>query len=191
MRLGVFGGEFDPPHLGHLAVARIACDQLELDGLLIVPAGTPPHRTASGTPAELRYRMAELAFEGEPRIEVSRIELDRDGPSYTVDTLRSLAGDGALVLVLGADQADDLLEGRWHESGEIRRIAEIAVAPRDPPGRHHAVYGTDVTELNMAPVDLSSTGVRAAIATGNGDGDVDPAVLELIRREGLYAETPC
>ena len=191
MRLGVFGGEFDPPHLGHLAVARVARDQLELDRLLVVPAGTPPHRTASGTPAEVRYRMAELAFEGEPRIEVSRVEIDRDGPSYTVDTLRSLAGHGGLVLVVGADQADDLLEGRWYESVEIRRIAQLAVAPRDPPGRHHTSYGTGVTELDMAPVDLSSTGVRTAVAAGSGDGDVDPAVLELIRREGLYAETPC
>jgi nicotinate-nucleotide adenylyltransferase len=188
MRLGVFGGEFDPPHLGHLAVARVARDQLELDRLLVVPAGMPPHREASGTPGELRYRMAELAFEGEPRVEVSRMELDRAGPSYTVDTLRALSNDGELVLVVGADQAEDLMDGRWRASDEILRLAHLAVAPR---GRSLASYGSDVTQLDMTPVDLSSTGVRSEIAAGRGDGDVAPAVLELIRREGLYAQAPC
>jgi nicotinate-nucleotide adenylyltransferase len=188
MRVGVFGGEFDPPHLGHLAVARVARDELELDRLLVVPAGAPPHREASSTPAELRYRMAELTFEGEPRVEVSRLELERDGPSYTVDTLRSLTDEGELVLVVGADQADDLMDGSWHASDEILRLAHLAVAPR---GRNLASYGSDVTQLDMTPVDLSSTGVRREIAAGRGEGDVAPAVLELIRREGLYAEAPC
>lgn len=188
MRLGVFGGEFDPPHLGHLAVARIARDQLGLDRLLVVPAGTPPHREASGTSGEVRYRMAELAFAGEPRVDVSRIELDRVGPSYTVDTVRALADEGELVLVVGADQAEDLLAGRWHESDEILRLAHLAVAPR---GGNLSLDGTDVTQLDMTPVDLSSTGARAEIAAGRGEGDVAPAVLELIRREGLYAQAPC
>jgi nicotinate-nucleotide adenylyltransferase len=188
MRLGVFGGEFDPPHLGHLAVARVARDQLGLDRLLVVPAGTPPHRDASGTPAELRYRMAELTFEGEPRVEVSRVELERDGPSYTVDTLRSLTGQGELVLVVGADQAQDLMDRRWRASDEILRLAQLAVAPR---GRNLASYGPDVTQLEMTPVDLSSTSVRSKIAAGGGDGDVAPAVLALIRSEGLYDEASC
>jgi nicotinate-nucleotide adenylyltransferase len=182
MRLGVFGGEFDPPHRGHLAVARVARDQLELDRLLVVPAGTPPHREASTTPAQLRLRMAELTFEGEPRVEVSRVELDRDGPSYTVETLRYLAPGNELVLVIGADQDIDA----WYEAGEIRRLARVAVAPRDagpPPGSAAVV-------LDMTPVDLSSTGVREQLAQGGGEGDVAPAVLALIRREGLYAQAP-
>ena len=77
MRIGVFGGEFDPPHLGHLAVVRAARDQLALDRLLVMPTGQPPHRDASPTPAEDRLRMAQLAFAGEPGVEVSGIELDR------------------------------------------------------------------------------------------------------------------
>jgi len=91
-------------------------------------------------------------------------------------------------LVVGADQADDLLDGRWHASDEILRLAHLAVAPR---GRNLASYGSDVTKLDMTPVDLSSTGVRNEIGAGRGDGDVAPAVLELIRREGLYAQAPC
>ena len=184
MRIGVFGGEFDPPHLGHLAVGRVARDQLGLDRLLVVPTATPPHREAPATPAELRYRMAELTYESEPRIEVSRIELDRDGPSYTVDTLRALAGEDELTLIVGADQ--DV--STWHEADAILRIANLAVAPR---GRRTTGYGPDVTELRMTPVDLSSTGVRAELAAGRGDGDVAPAVLQLIRREGLYGDGPC
>jgi len=185
MRLGVFGGEFDPPHAGHLAVARAVRDQLRLDGLLIVPAGTPPHRAASSTPADQRLRMAELAFAGEPGVEVSRIEIDREGPSYTVDTLRALAPGNELVLVVGADQDVDT----WHLADEVRRLAQVVVAPR--AGGAAALHHPGVIELDMAPVDVSSTEVREALARGGGDGDVAPAVLELIRREGLYAEAPC
>jgi len=182
MRLGVFGGEFDPPHRGHLAVARAARDQLQLDRLLIVPAGTPPHRAPSHTPAELRLRMAKLTFEGEPRVEVSRLELDRDGPSYTVDTLRALTPGNELVLVIGADQDLDA----WYEATEIRRLARVAVAPRDGG----PLPGLGAIVLEMAPIDLSSTDVRAELARSAGEGDVTPAVLALIRREGLYAEAP-
>ena len=137
MRIGVFGGEFDPPHLGHLAVVRAARDQLALDRLLVIPTGRPPHRDASPTPGEDRLRMAQLAFAGEPGVEVSRIELDREGPSYTVDTLRALAPLGELVLIVGADQCD---LRSWREPDEILRLASLAVAPR---GGHVRVPGCE------------------------------------------------
>jgi nicotinate-nucleotide adenylyltransferase len=183
MRVGVFGGEFDPPHLGHLAVVRTARDQLGLDRVLVIPAARPPHRRESRTPAEDRLRMAELTFAGEPQVEVSRVELDREGPSYTVDTLRLLAGADELVLIVGADQ--DVRD--WHEPDEILRLAQLAVAPRGG----HAIDDGDVTELEMEPVDLSSTRVREAIAAGGGTAAVVPAVLELIRSRGLYGGAPC
>jgi len=185
MRIGVFGGEFDPPHLGHLAVVRTARDQLGLDRVLVVPTAQPPHREQSPTPAEDRLRMAELAFAGEPGVEVSRIELDRAGPSYTVDTLRALAPLGELVLIVGADQCE--LRG-WREPDEIRRLAALAVAPR---GGYACAPGPNVTDLAMAPVDLSSTTVRERLAEGVGEDAVDPAVLGLIRARGLYGRTPC
>jgi nicotinate-nucleotide adenylyltransferase len=184
MRVGVFGGEFDPPHLGHLAVVRTARDQLGLDRVLVIPAARPPHRHPSATPAEDRLRMAELTFAGEPRVEVSRMELDREGPSYTVDTLRFLAGADELVLIVGADQ--DIHD--WHEPDEIVRLAQLAVAPREG---HVRRYGPGVTELEMEPVDLSSTRVREQLAAGGGTDAVTPAVLELIRAHGLYGGTPC
>jgi nicotinate-nucleotide adenylyltransferase len=185
MRIGVFGGEFDPPHLGHLAVVRAARDQLALDRLLVVPTGQPPHRDASQTPTEDRLRMAQLAFAGEPGGEISRIELDREGPSYTVDTLRELSPLGELVLIVGADQCD---LRSWRDPDEILRLASLAVAPR---GGHGRISGANVTELAMAPVDLSSTAVRERLAQGIGEDAVDPAVLALIRARGLYGRTPC
>jgi nicotinate-nucleotide adenylyltransferase len=184
MRLGVFGGEFDPPHLGHLAVVRAARDQLGLDRVLVVPAARPPHRDASATPVEDRLAMAQLTFAGEPRVEVSRIEIDRSGVGYTVDTLRALRGRDELVLIVGADQ--DV--ARWHEPEEILRLAHLAVAPR---GQDTARRGAGVTELEMDPVDLSSTEVREALATGGGTEAVVPAVLDLIRSRGLYRGAPC
>jgi nicotinate-nucleotide adenylyltransferase len=186
MRLGVFGGEFDPPHLGHVAVVRVAREQLGLDRVIVVPTARPPHREAPATPAETRLRLAEAAFAGEPGVEVSRLELDRPGPSYTVDTLIALAPRGRLVLILGTDQAAGLLDGTWHESDQVRRLAELAVAPRGPG---EVVSGPRVTPLDMAPVDVSSTDVRAALLAGGGDGLVPPAVLEAIRSEGLYRQT--
>jgi nicotinate-nucleotide adenylyltransferase len=185
MRIGVFGGEFDPPHLGHQAVVRTARDQLALDRLLVVPTGQPPHRDASPTPAEDRLQMAQLAFAAEPGVEVSRIELDREGPSYTVDTLRALAPLGDLVLIVGADQCD---LRTWREPDEILRLASLAVAPR---GGYVCAAGVNVTELAMAPVDLSSTTVRRRLAEGVGEDAVDPAVLALIRARGLYGRPPC
>jgi nicotinate-nucleotide adenylyltransferase len=120
-------------------------------------------------------------------VEVSRIEHDRAGPSFTVDTLQALAQQGELVLILGADQAADLLAGRWHESDEVRRLARLAVAPRGP---NAVVYGPEVIPLRMAPVDVSSTDVRAALLHGDAGGsDLPPPVLELIRAERLYRQT--
>jgi nicotinate-nucleotide adenylyltransferase len=187
MRVGVFGGEFDPPHTGHLAVVRAAREQLALDRVIVVPTARPPHREASPTPAETRLRLAEAAFAEDPAVEVSRMELDREGPSYTVDTLRALKPRGDLVLILGADQASDLLGGRWHESQEVLRLAHLAVAPR---GEMQGLGRPDVTVLRMDPVDVSSTGVRAALRAGRGSDQVPGPVLALIRTEGLYRQTP-
>jgi nicotinate-nucleotide adenylyltransferase len=180
-RIGVFGGEFDPPHLGHLAVVRAARDQLGLDRVLVVPAGVPPHRAASTTPVQARLEMAQAAFGGEPGVEVSRIEIDRPGPSYTVDTLEQLAGQGRLFLIMGADQLATL--DSWHEADRIRELATLVAAPRDGM----AVDPTEATPLEMPPVDLSSHDLRADLAAGRtADAALDPAVSRLIRARGLY-----
>jgi nicotinate-nucleotide adenylyltransferase len=185
-RIGVFGGQFDPPHNGHLAVARAAIHQLGLDRLLVVPTPRPPHRPEPETPAEVRFELARAAFAGEPGVDVSRIELDREGPSYTADTLAALARPGReLYLIVGADQLA-ALDG-WHRAERVRELATIAVAAR--PGAPH-VDGVEV--LAMEPVDASSSVVRDLVARG---GDVSalvpPGVAAAIMRDGLYAPTPC
>ncbi len=184
-RIGVFGGQFDPPHAGHVAVAGAAMRQLRLDRLIVVPAGRPPHRDPGTTPPEVRYRMAEAAFPGPGRVEVSRIELDGDGPGYTVETLEALDPEGRLFLIVGADHAD--LPG-WHRPERVRELATVVVAPR--PGA--AEPGPDVVALQMEPVDLASTAIRQAVGRGEDLGDAVPeAVVSVIAAERLYRESAC
>jgi nicotinate-nucleotide adenylyltransferase len=185
-RVGVFGGQFDPPHNGHVAVARTAIRQLRLDRLLVVPTPRPPHRPEPETPAEVRFELARAAFAGEPGVEVSRIELDRTGPSYTADTLAALAGaDRTLYLIVGADQLA-ALDG-WHRPDRVRELATIAVAAR--PGAPH-VDGVEV--LVMDPVDAASSDIRERIGRGDDVSALVPRrVAAVIAREGLYAGTPC
>jgi nicotinate-nucleotide adenylyltransferase len=180
-RIGVFGGQFDPPHNGHLAVVRAARDQLALDRMLVVPSARPPHRPAPATPAETRYRLAQAAFAGEPGVEVSRIELDRDGPGYTAETLEALAGpDCELYLIVGADQLAAM--GSWHRPDRVRELARVAVAAR--PG---APSGDGAARLAMEPVDISSSDLRRRIGEGEDVSAMVPeAVVEAITREGLY-----
>jgi nicotinate-nucleotide adenylyltransferase len=185
-RVGVFGGQFDPPHNGHVMVVRSARDQLRLDRVLVVPTGYPPHRPPADTPAETRYRLAQAAFAGERDVEVSRLELDRDGHSYTVDTLEQLAQPGVeLYLIVGADQLAALPS--WHRPDRVRDLAHLVVAGR--PGAPHAA---NARELVMRPVDVSSSDVRRMVADGMDVTGLVPApVAESIEREGLYAQTPC
>jgi nicotinate-nucleotide adenylyltransferase len=184
-RIGVFGGRFDPPHAGHVAVAGAAMRQLRLDRLLIVPSRQPPHRDAGTTPPEVRYAMARAAFPGPGRVEVSRIELDREGPDYTDETLEELAPEGRLFLIVGADHAE--LRG-WHRPERVRALATLVVAPR--PGSRPP--GPDVVALQMEPLDLASTAIREAVSRGEDLADLVPAgVAEVIAAEGLYREGAC
>jgi nicotinate-nucleotide adenylyltransferase len=184
-RIGVFGGRFDPPHGGHVAVAGAAMRQLRLDRLLIVPSRQPPHRDAGTTPPELRFAMAQAAFPGPGRIEVSRIELDREGPDYTDQTLEALEPEGRLFLIVGADHAD--LPG-WRRPDRVRALATLVVAPRPglpPPG-------PDVVALQMEPVDMASTAIREAAVRGEDIAAlVPPGVAAIIAAEGLYGEGAC
>ncbi len=185
-RIGVFGGQFDPPHNGHLAVVRAAGRQLGLDRLLVVPTPRPPHRPEPETPAEVRFELARAAFAGEPGVEVSRVELDRAGPSYTADTLTALSAPRrTLFLIVGADQLA-ALEG-WERPDRVRELATIVVAGR--PGAPR-VDGVEV--LVMEPVAASSSEIRERLARGDDISRLVPAaVAAAIERDGLYAPAPC
>ena len=164
-RIGVFGGAFDPPHIGHRVVAQDVIEELDLDLLLIVPAARPPHRNAV-LGSEDRLSLARTVFGDDPRIEVSDIELHRPGPSWTVDTLeevRTRWEPDEMLLVIGVDQYRSF--DSWREPGRILELANLAVMPRngelpaeDP---RYPFIAAPVTR-----VDVSSTRVRDRLSTG-------------------------
>ena len=161
-----------------------------------MPVGEAPHREIEQDPgAEVRYELCRLAVDGDDRLSVSRREIDRPGPSYTVDTLRALreeSPDDELVLIMGADQAASLLD--WREPEEVLRIASIAVAAREPTARervHEAVEalgGADrVRFFSMPGIEVSSSMIRDRIATDRPFRQLVPAaVADQIERAGLY-----
>lgn len=191
MRLGVFGGSFDPPHIGHHALATAACDQLELDRLLLVPCARSPHKDdGPRLDGELRVRMLEAMIAGDSRMEVSRLELDRPPPSYTADTLGLIAADhpaAEIWLIIGADQLPAF--PRWHDTDRILARCRLAVAGR--PGVDDeafsdaaaAVGAENLDLIALDPLPVSSSAVREAIAEGRDPGLMLPgAVSDLLPR---------
>jgi nicotinate-nucleotide adenylyltransferase len=204
-RIGMLGGTFDPIHAGHLALARVALDQLGLDQVLFVPAGQPPHKRGRPiTPAEDRLAMVELAIAAEPPFAVSRIEIDRPGPSYTADTAEALVNGPEtddrpieLTVILSAESFADLPS--WHDPGRLLRLARIAVAPRTGhpaptpawlaqrlPG-----FADRVVVLEGPHLDISASDIRARVAAGRSiDQLVPPPVAAYIEAHHLYREPP-
>jgi nicotinate-nucleotide adenylyltransferase len=187
-RIGVFGGTFDPPHVGHLIAASDACEHLRLDRLLLIPSAVPPHkRDRMHAPAELRLKMVRAAAAGDPRFEVLDLELRRDGPSFMVDTLRELAAGrpgSELYLLLGVDAARDL--PTWRSPEAVLRLARLAVVTRagEPIPRP---LGTEPVAVPVTRVDVSATEIRRRVAAGGSIRYlVAEAVEGIIRREGLY-----
>jgi len=172
MRVGVFGGVYNPPHLGHLILAQEAHDQLALDKVLLVPLAEPAHREIEADPGgEVRYEMCALAAADDDRLVPSRIELDRPGPSFTVDTLRELrseAPNDELVLLIGGDQAAALRS--WHAVDELLTLAGVAVAERDEWRREDILERLaglpgcdDIAFFDMPRIEISSTLVRRRV----------------------------
>lgn len=212
--IGLLGGSFDPIHVGHVQFARAAMQALDLAQVRFAPAGLAWQKGPAGD-ATHRARMIELAIVDEPRFVLDRRELERPGPSFTVDTLRQLRDQlGAsrpLVLLIGADQLERL--DTWHDWEDLIDLAHIGVAAR--PGHaapltpalarwreHHAGTADDVKErpagvvvaVNMRPVDCSSTQLRSALkgvaalpAGSTLDALLAPPVLDYIRRHRLYS----
>ena len=189
-RIGVLGSLCNPPHIGHLLLCERAAEQLGLDRVVIVPTGLPSHRPEPReTPAQ-RLRLAQAAADGNPLLTVSRLEVDRPGPSYMADTLHAL-GDrysgSTLVLLMGADQFRSL--PTWHEPETVARLAQIAVADRpgsDLPGDHD---GSPVARIEMPQLQVSSTAIRERAGQGRSIRYlVTEPVRELIERERLYRE---
>ncbi len=197
--LGIFGGTFDPIHIAHLAVAEEAAEALGLERVAFVPAGEPPHKTGRRiTPAEDRRAMVELAIAGNERFALDSIELDRAGPSYTVDTLEAIAGgrpDGGagLVLVLSAEAFLGLMT--WREPRRILELTRVVVAPRDGyPDAGPAFLQANLpdladraTFLDSPRLRLSASELRARSAAGRSLRYLVPdAVAGYIDDHALY-----
>ena len=197
-RIGVFGGAFDPPHNAHVALARVALEQLELDQLKVFPTGDAWHKPRPLSAASHRLEMARLAFEGLQRVCVDAREIGRAGPTYTVDTLRELQSehpDAKLFLILGEDQARALPS--WHRWQEILQFAIICVATRDATGHRFeasaavaafpCVLDAHLQPLKLAPMDVGSTRIRALAAAGQSIALLVPqAVARYISLHHLY-----
>lgn len=204
MRLGVFGGSFDPVHYGHLLLAECCREQLCLDKVLFVPAGLPPHKKDHRlTPAVHRVAMLELALAAEPGFEICRYEVDRAEVSYTVETLRYLKSrfpSAELFLLVGADMLNDL--PNWREAGEVCRLATPVGVRRGgmaPPSLDHLRAILDPGRLDelrslqvdMPQIELSASDIRARVATGRSIRFRVPKAVEMyILSHGLYRDQP-
>ena len=196
--LGILGGTFNPPHIGHLVCAQEAYAQLGLDRVLLLPVHTPPHKAADGDPGvEVRVALCEAAVAGDERFGVSRAEADVPGRSYTVDTLNRLhdaqPGD-QLTFIVGGDMAASLPQ--WREPRAILELCTIGAAARDGVGRDEVLERLDrelpgasdrIRFFDMPRIDISSTLIRRRVAAGEPVRYLVPdAVAASIEREGLY-----
>lgn len=194
LRVGMFGGAFDPPHRAHVAVARAAVAQLALDKLFILPTGDAWHKSRTLTAASHRLGMARLAFADVPLAQVDDRELRRSGPTYSVDTLRELQAEhpGAeLHLLMGEDQAAGF--GTWHRWQEIGRLAVLCVAGRgtgEGIAALRALPGLRVESLQLPQMPESATAIRNRLTTGQDITElVEPAVASYIETHHLYQTT--
>lgn len=190
MRLGVLGGTFDPPHVGHLLAASDACEALALDKVLFVPAKVPPFksRTVQASPDQ-RFEMLRLTVGSDSRFEASRLELDRDGLSFTVDTLDVLskATPGvALFMLIGEDLATQIAS--WRDAARIAELASIVVLVRTMPTPKSSLESTlPMMRLKTRRIELSSTEIRDRVKAGRSiHGFVTDAVAAFISAAGLY-----
>ncbi|HET9782798.1 MAG TPA: nicotinate-nucleotide adenylyltransferase [Candidatus Dormibacteraeota bacterium] len=197
MKIGILGGTFDPIHAGHLAAARVAMDCAGLDEVLFIPSATPPHRGPADASADERLEMARLATAGEPRFEVSDVEVRRGGKSFTSETVRELKHahpHDQLFLILGWDAAR--LFSSWHDPDRIRADASIVVIGR--PGTE-APASDDLKAAGLDPErtvlclegtpDISGSELRTSLASGEPTGDCLPEPVErYIAERGLYRD---
>lgn len=169
-RIGIFGGSFDPPHIGHFYCARVAAEKLGLDRLLVIPAALQPHKLeGAAASSELRCRMVEALIKDDPLFELSLMEIERGGISYTVDTLRALSevypeSDHELFCLIGADSFEDI--DTWRDTKSIFKLARIVVLSR--PGNEHEKrvnkWSNRAIDIVIPKIEISSTEIRHRIA---------------------------
>jgi len=191
-RVGLFGGTFNPLHNAHIEVARAALGQYELSGIVFIPNGIPPHKEQGlRLEKEERFEMVRRAIESMPEFTVSRVEVDREGPSYTIDTIRALEDDypQGMCFIVGADRL--LKIDTWREPHELLRSVPFIIAPRS--GVSLDVFDVSpfreavIVPLQMDDVDLSSSGLRERVQRGESIREwVPEQVAEYIEEHKYY-----
>jgi nicotinate-nucleotide adenylyltransferase len=199
LKIGILGGAFNPPHLGHLILAQEAHAQLGLDRVVFMPYAEPSHRQLEDDPGpEVRLTMCEYATSADGRFGVSRIEIDRGGPAYTVETLRELrrrSPDDELTLLIGGDQAAALAS--WRSPEEVMSLAQVGVAERDEWRREEIVERLGglcsperVRFFAMPRVEISSTAVRRRARSGQPIRYLVPdKVANFVGAQSLYGSS--
>lgn len=195
-RQGLLGGSFDPVHVAHIALASHARRHLNLDKVTLIPAGQPWQRSPLGASPEQRLDMLRIALSDQTGMEISTMEIDRAGPTYTIDTLRALPGDRDYFWILGADQLENLCT--WKDWQEIVARVHLAVAARpgatlnspEPLRARLQQLDRDLHMVPMPPTDVSATEIRRRMAAGETvDGMLHPGVAQYIQQHGLYRHT--
>ena len=190
MRLGLFGGAFDPPHLAHHRIAQAAIHTYALDRLYIVPTGDAWHKSRSLSPGQHRLAMARLAFADLPQAWIEPMEVEREGPSYTIDTLRALQArhpQATWYLFIGGDQARAF--GSWRDAAQLAQMAQLVVAQRPQPGEELSCHNLPVTVQTLpTPVlPVSATELRAHLARQMSTQNcLSSDVLQYIHQHHLY-----
>ena len=201
LRIGIFGGTFSPPHNGHLYIAREALNRAKLDKVVFVPCGNPYHKSI---PQKIdvmhRFEMTRLAISDEPEFEISDVEVEITGPSYTAETLKKLKllyPDGRLCLLVGGDSFLDMTG--WYKPDEIFKTAEIIVANRGGVDSeridkavedYKKIYNANITVIDITPVEISATDIRERLKMGSDlSGIVPDKVLDYINETGIYRES--
>lgn len=194
MRLGLFGGTFDPIHQGHLILAESCREACGLDKVWFVVAGSPPHKPGGRTPVADRLEMARIAVAGHEAFEVSEIEARRPGPHYSVETLEAVAADRPgddLFFLIGADSLADL--PFWREPGRIAALATVVVVNRPaftpPPNLDLGPAARPILDIAIPPIGIASHDLRRRLAEGRSIRYQVPRGVEAyIRAQGLYRQ---
>jgi len=192
-KIGIFGGSFDPPHLGHFICARIVAEELGLSRVLVIPAAVPPHKqNQMSAPADARWEMVCAAVEGDPLFQPCRIELNRGGVSYSVETLEALgreypSPDYRLYLLIGEDSFADLTT--WREPERIMKLAQVVIMNRwdADDASIPTPWQEQVIRIKTPRIEISSTLIRRRVAAGLSIRDmVNDKVEAIIHRRNLF-----
>lgn len=197
MRLGIFGGTFDPIHIGHLLTAECAAESLNLDSVIFIPANIPPHKQNSKVRSSYhRLRMVLAATVNNPKFQVSSLELNREGPSYSIDTIKELKKlyiGATFYFIIGADAINELAS--WHDAQNLLKYCHFAAATRagaelDKQSLLETfgeLANTKIHEIKTRQIEISSTEIRQRVAVGKNISYMVPeAVAKYIVEEGLY-----